>query len=244
MLGSLTAEAASTIIANLPSQDMIGTIGEPFAPYYAQTFEALSPGEASTLTIELAHAEGPNAAKFRVLVTEVLGYGDNFHPTTVLFESPVQIIDVGSPVTQLSIPLLNLQLQPGSRYAFILDAFVTRDGSWGTARAGTNSTYPNGEFYFNQGFGGDTRSEHFADQWFFAEAIYPYRFHDLAFEMTFVPEPSAAVLTLLGTGAAMLRRRRLPNATPAEQGGGAKRESRRVGSLRSGGFNPAQTRHL
>lgn len=213
IVGVLTLGCSASVIVNLPSEDSLSSIGEPFSPYYAQTFVALAPGSASGLTVELSHDEGEDAMEFRVLVTGVSGYGATFHPTTILYESSIQVLDVGSSVTLVHVDLPNLQLHSGDRYAFVLDAFGTRDGASGSARAGTNSTYAGGEFYFNQGFGGDTRAEHFASDWLFAEEIYPPAFHDLAFEMHFVPEPSTAILALSGVAAGLQRRRSIVNAS-------------------------------
>jgi hypothetical protein len=151
MLGVSNASAA--VIANLPSETSFGSLGEPFAPYFAQTFVALEPASATRLTLELSHDEGQDNMEFHVIITEVVGYGADFHPTTVLYESPLQTLERGAPVTLFQLFLPSIPLQTGVRYAFVLDAFVTRDGLSGTARAGTNGTYSDGEFYFNQGFG-------------------------------------------------------------------------------------------
>ena len=141
------------------------------------------------LAIELAGNSGPDDMDFHVLITEVSGSGSDFHPTTVLFESDTVTFNSAAPPTVVHIPLPNLALVPGKTYAFILDAFVTRDGSYGTAAIATKGTYTDGAFYFNQGSAGSSRTDHFADQWYFAESIYPMAFHDIAFQLSF--EPSA-----------------------------------------------------
>ncbi|WP_455220083.1 hypothetical protein [Kaarinaea lacus] len=136
--------------------------------------------------------------EFHVLITELTGSGSDFHPTTVLFESDTITFSSSAPATVIHIPLPTLALVPDSTYAFILDAFVTRDGVDGTALVAMNGTYADGAFYFNQGFGGDTRDEHFADEWFFGEALYPSVYHDIAFQMNYVPVPAA--IWLFGVG--------------------------------------------
>ena len=187
----------AAVIDNFPEETFLSSLGEPFSPYFAQTFTAL-PGVANDLAVLLAGYSGPDDVDFHLLITEVTGSGLDFHPTTVLFESPGITFSSSAPATVIHIPLPNLSLVPGNTYAFIFDAFVTRDGLDGTARVATNGTYADGAFYFNQGFGGDTRDEHFADQWFFAEAIYTPPYHDLAFQMNFIPAPAAA--WLFGSG--------------------------------------------
>ena len=172
------------VIDNFPGTAFLSALGEPFSPYFAQTFKAL-PGVATDLAIELAGNLGPDDVDFHVLLTEVSGSGLTFHPTVVLFESDTVTFSSAAPRTVVHIPLPNLALVPGKTYAFILDAFVTRDGSDGTARVATNGTYADGGFYFNQGFAGSSRADHFADQWFFAESIYPPDFHDIAFQLSF-----------------------------------------------------------
>ncbi len=205
--GPAATQASAAVIANFPSQTSLSSFGEPFAPYNVQTFRALAPGMASRLTIELSHDHGEDNTEFHVLLTEVTGYGQDFHPTKILYESPRQTLEWGSPVTRMDISLPNIPLQAGSRYAIVLDAFVTRDGLSGAARIGTNGSYAEGEFYFNHAFAGDTREDHFADSWFFTESIYPPDIHDLAFELEFIPEPSTFLLALCGTFMVWRRRR-------------------------------------
>lgn len=179
------AASLAQTIDNFPPEEFLSALGEPFAPYYAQTFVAL-PGVATDLAIEVAEQSGPDDLEFHVLITEVTGYGPAFRPTVVLFESST--IAFRGPVPAIiHVPIPNLTLVPGTRYAFVLDAFVTRDGVAGQARVGTNGSYPNGEFYFNQALVGNSRAEHFAAPWFFAESIYPTRYYDLAFQLNFAP---------------------------------------------------------
>ena len=68
------AVCVATPIDNFPSTASLGTLGEPFAPYFAQTFKAL-PGVATDLAIELAGDSGPDQVEFHVLFTEVVGRG-------------------------------------------------------------------------------------------------------------------------------------------------------------------------
>jgi hypothetical protein len=167
ILASAAHVSTADIIDNFPNEKFFSGIGEPFSPYFAQTFEAL-PGVAIDLAIELAGGSGADDMDFNLLITEVTGSGLNFHPTTVLYESSTITFSSSAPATVVHIPLPNLALEAGNTYAFILDAFVTRDGTYGTALVATNGTYLNGAFYFNQGFDGDSRAEHFAGQWNFS----------------------------------------------------------------------------
>ena len=189
--------AHAAVIDNFPGETFLSSLGEPFSPYFAQTSKAL-PGVANDLAVELEGNSGPDDVEFRVLITEVVGSGIDFHPTTVIFESDTITFSSLAPATVIHVPLPNLALVPDNTYAFVLDAFVTRDGLEGTARVATNGTYTDGAFYFNQGFDGDTRDEHFASQWFFAESIYTPPYHDMAFQMNYVPIPST--ILLLGSG--------------------------------------------
>jgi len=191
VLASAPGVCSAEVIDNFPGTAFLSALGEPFSPYFAQTFKAL-PGVVTDLAIELAGNLGPDDVDFHVLITEVSGSGLTFHPTVVLFESDTVTFSSAAPPTVVHIPLPNLALVPSKTYAFILDAFVTRDGSDGTALVATNGTYADGAFYFNQGFAGSSRTDHFADQWFFAESIYPPDFHDIAFQLSFA-EPDISV---------------------------------------------------
>ena len=205
----------AAVIDNFPGTVFLESLGEPFSPYYAQKFRAL-PGVATDLAIQLWGESGPDDIDFRVLVTEVSGSGLDFHPTAVLYESPTISFGSAEPPTVLHVPLPSLSLVTDNPYAFLLDAFVTRDGSEGRARVAMNGTYGEGAFYFNHGFAGDSREQHFGDAWFFAESLYPPDYHDIAFQLTFaepVPEPSS--LSLLVLGLPLLRRqcRQIRNMT-------------------------------
>jgi hypothetical protein len=174
------------VIKNFPGEAFLIGFGEPGAAYVAQTFTAL-PGGATDLAIELAGRSGPDDVDFHVLIAEVSGSGLNFHPTTVLFESDTITFNSSAPLTVIHIPLPNLALVPGNTYAFILDAFVTRDGFDGMADVATNGTYGDGACYFKNALTGGSRADHFADQWSFPESMYPPEHHDIAFQLTFGP---------------------------------------------------------
>jgi hypothetical protein len=120
---------------------------------------------------------------FVLLITEVVGSEIDVHPTTAIFESDTITFSSLAPAADIHAPLPDPALVPDNRYAFVPDAFETRNGLEGTARIATNGTYADGEFYFNQGLGGDTRDAHFANQWFFAESISISPYHDMAFQM-------------------------------------------------------------
>jgi len=75
------------VIDNFPRATFLRSLGEPYAPYFAQTFKAPS-GVVTQLEIELVRDLGPDDLDVRVLITEVSGSGSDFHPTAIVFESP------------------------------------------------------------------------------------------------------------------------------------------------------------
>jgi hypothetical protein len=201
------AASRADLLDNFPEATYVSSFGEPFSPYFAQTFVAPT-GAIDALAIRFyGDYDGAGEdAEFHLLITEVEGSGIAFHPTTIVYESGFLSLDSSAPPFATGhIPLPDLVLVPGVTYAFVLDAFVTRDGDDGTIRVGTNGTYAGGAFYWNQAFDGTTREEHFASEW---ESAAQTPHQDLAFQLYFVPEPSPALLLVTGLLGFGLRGRR------------------------------------
>lgn len=226
LVGALgPAASRADLIDNLPEATYISSFGEPFSPYFAQTFVAPA-GAIDDLAIRFyGDYDGAGEdAEFHLLITEVEGSGIDFHPTTIVYESGFLSLDSSAPPFATGhIPLPDLVLVPGATYAFVLDAFVTRDGDDGTIRVGTNGTYAGGAFYWNQAFDGTTREEHFASEW---DSAAQTNYQDLAFQLHFVPEPSPALLLVAGLLGFGLRARRSDLRSAGRAGGSASRPSR------------------
>jgi hypothetical protein len=208
-----TADAQAAEINLLPATTSVYAFGNsPTGGYYAQSFQAL-PGLAETLTFEMeSYAFNPalGDTNFHLLITGVqsntptiaIENQSPIRPSTVLFESGNMTVGADAGWTTFSVNLGGLSLVPGQTYAWVLDAFVTSNGmapagASVAAVGGETDVYPDGQFfYFNVANNGNDRSEQFASSdW---QNLSPSDHRDLAFQMTFIPEPSSLALATFG----------------------------------------------
>jgi hypothetical protein len=152
----------------------------------------------------------------RLLLTTVTVAADGIRPNQVLFEQAFSVPYVNPavfpvPPTELSLP--DISLIPGTEYAFILDAAADinlTDSAYPRAAVVLGEGYNGGRFFqyripfeTNGGVVG-TRASHFSSDWIeYAES----QNVDMAFDITFVPEPSAFALLAIGAIGFGIRRR-------------------------------------
>lgn len=155
------------VIDNLAQTSTFQPFGEIDTSYYGQTFKA-GGDFLQSLDFKINAVTGPDDTEYHVLITTVkdLG-GGQFQPGEVLkeVEGFVEPFDADTGLHQVHVNLKGVQLEEGKTYAFILDAFVTRDGSNGTSHVGsTGNAYTDGQLvYFN--VVGGTRADHFNANW-------------------------------------------------------------------------------
>lgn len=145
--------------------------------------------------------------QLRLLVTEfTIGTG-GFRPGTILYESDprtIPYIPPFTPLEQVDFALPDIELEPNTQYAFIVDAFTDQnqaDEIYPRGSTATANGYDGGTYYYavappgQNGLAGGTRPEHFAGTWY---SFSPDMNVDMAFTITFVPEPSTYGLAACG----------------------------------------------
>jgi len=185
--------------------------------YFAQTFTTPATSSAvdrvgfyinnSTISPYMGYnVAGP--VTLRVLLTSIVFDGTGFHPDQVLSESSPVVIphkEVGSqPFWDfIDVDVPDVSLQPSAQYAFLLDAaddLNLQDDVHAFAQVASANGYNGGQFWdtripWDQNGGNiGTRQQNFAQTWNTFPASQNV---DMAFRITFVPEPSAWLLGLL-----------------------------------------------
>jgi hypothetical protein len=148
-------------------------IGEHYSvtiAYWAQTFTAAG-RTPTTLTIPMFNNLAASPFRFRVLLVEALGGAGQFTPGAVLWESSdAAIPEIPAPdPTEITFKVKGVRLTAGSRYAWVVDSYSTRDGVMdvGLLMANIGNTappYAAGEAYW-QAASGQGRTADFAASW-------------------------------------------------------------------------------
>ena len=158
-------------IENLTHTTTLQPFGEPSGvtvPYYGQTFMA-GGDHMQSLDFKI-NGYGVGETKYHLLITTVKNGlpAGQFQPDQVIkeIEGFTEPSDADHSLHQVHVNLKGLDLVEGQTYAFILDSFVTRDGTSDSASVGANNTYLDGEFiaYFVPA-GPNTRDDHFNADW-------------------------------------------------------------------------------
>ena len=182
-------------IENLTHTNTIQFFGEPSGvttAYYGQTFKA-GGDHMQSLDFKISASGGPGDTKYHLLIVSVKTLpGGEFQPDQVIKEIDgfTEPFDLDFSLHQVHVNLKGLELVDEQTYAFVLDSFVTRDGTHDAASVGTNSTYLDGEFvslFLADGL--STRDDHFNADWGEDPSL------DLAFKAVFSDEGN----TIFGT---------------------------------------------
>jgi hypothetical protein len=159
------------------------------------------------------NTNGP--VNFRLLLTSVVHDATGIRPNQVLFESaPVSIPYVPPtpvpPFSFIQVAVPDVQLSPATEYAYVLDAATDEnltDNVAARAAVLRGVGYDGGQFFSYrvpwEQTGGviGPRSTHFAADW----AEFPAADNvDMAFKITFVPEPTGYVLMGIGSAGVFL----------------------------------------
>ena len=170
--------------------------------YVAQTFKAIgSPLTSVEFLIDGQQEGGTDgtALKYRVLITTVVGTGDDVKPKTVIFESGIlsEPIDGNHAFHHVTVSTGALDLTAGQTYAIVLDASPTNQVSGDPTfvgsllatshKASAGADYVDGHVFWH--FTGASRDAVFADNWS------DYDDQDLAFRLNF----SSDGVTINGT---------------------------------------------
>jgi len=154
----------------------------------------------------------------RVLLTSLAIDAGGRRPDQVLFESaPVTIpyTDDVAPLSLVEVTLPDVGILPSTEYAFVLDAatdLTLQDDVAPRGQVQKGEGYNGGRFFSYrvpwEQTGGivGPRSAHFAADW--AEFT-PEQNVDMAFQITFVPEPPSLIFAACGACLALVLRRRL-----------------------------------
>jgi Ca2+-binding RTX toxin-like protein len=139
--------------------------------YFGQTFVAEG-SRLNSISFKIDSTTGPDATEFKFLLVTTAPTANGFHPGSVLFESSVlvQPTDGDNAYQIVTIDLGSLPVTPGQQYAFLLDAFATKDGSDGLSQLGASFFGSTGSAYAGQHFvtldaDAGTRATHFAADW-------------------------------------------------------------------------------
>lgn len=142
--------------------------------YWAQTFIATGRSPATLTIAALNNLPGdvpPAPFRFKMLLVEAPGTAGLFIPGAILWESgPVSISEVQSPqYSEVTFKIRGVHLTVGSRYAWVLDAYSTRDGAADVGQLMANMgrevpPYTQGEAYWRIATG-QGRDVDFASPW-------------------------------------------------------------------------------
>jgi hypothetical protein len=189
-----TAGASITIdtLSSWDGSSAILSFGEPNVAYVGQTFRALDT-ELANIEVVLDGLDWvgePHSTSFHLLVAPLAPTNDRPDLNNILFESNPLATSLNQGYETFNVPL-NVSVIPGETYMFVLDAFVAFDGLYSDAAIGVNpdSYSDGGVLFLNVEESAPTlRTDHDAEAWTVSTVL-----SDLAFQMTFVPEPSTAV---------------------------------------------------
>lgn len=227
---ALAVPAVADSIDHLPPFLYVNGFGERVSgvanntSYFAQSFVAPSGALLSLEFAMRAQSAGTDNVEdnvFRLLITETETPGGptTIRPTNscggspgVCFESADLTMGLSDPDTTFNVDLGSLILTPGQTYAFVLDGFVTAENSDGVpaksavGATGSLSGYPDGHFFSRNltDASGSSRTDHFAEV---GGTWNDTLDEDLAFRLTFVPEPGTALMLGAGLLGLALRRR-------------------------------------
>ncbi len=201
--GLANADATIDTLSLWDGETHVGAMGEPNTAYFGQSFVALDEQitSLSFLLDGLDDVENnqPDETTFNVLITPLSPSGDLPNFDSILYESGPYSTTLEAGYESFTIDL-DVSVQPGQSYMWILDAFVAFDGEAGTAAiAATYDAYEDGEFRFRnllESPNTGTRLDHDDAGWLIVQPPSPGEIPtvDAAFSMTFVPEPTSAVI--------------------------------------------------
>lgn len=180
------------------------------ASYWAQTFYAPSEKVGDLKIWGLNNEQYPGSVfDFRLLITATNSdYG--FQPTSVLYESPKVSLN-NQFITGLTFDLSQLTFAQGTKYAFVIDSYVTRDGliDIGQFMVNTNpDAYPAGGSYALIATG-NGRPADLNARWNLMDNLTISFSLDATNAVSAIPEPETYSLLLAGlavVGAAAKRR--------------------------------------
>ena len=188
-------------------EKQLGGFGEPNTAYVGQSFVALGERiEALSFLLDGRDDMGenqPGVTEFHVLITPLAATGDRPDFDNILFESSLYSTTLNTGWEAFDVNL-DIPVQSGQRYMWVLDAFCSFDGEAGTAvLAASYDSYDNGEFRFRNIYDppyNGTRPDHDDKEWLIVQPPDPGETPtvDAAFSMTFIPEPTfGAILCIL-----------------------------------------------
>lgn len=189
-----TLTGASELLESLgesgPGSSVIG--------YYGQTFMAEGDLSQISLAIDPRDSNGDPTFEFRILVVEI-AEGD-IRPTTVLFET--DLLEISGPDPQVvTVQTGVLDLEPGTTYGIIIDAYSGFDGILGNAGvAAVDQGDPNGQFFYLETPDSGTREEHFDDTW----EVFANNALDMALDLDFIDAATTENAPLFIDGADLL----------------------------------------
>ena len=147
LLLATCSASGDTVVDNLAAEGTTTGFGEQAPAYWAQSFIPAA-RRLRELTLRLASSSGPDDTDFRILIVETAGVDLDIIPTSVLFESATVTFpfDNTFPInngifTDVTVDFPNIELDMGTQYAFVLDAFVANDGIGGSAGSPFNNDY-------------------------------------------------------------------------------------------------------
>ncbi len=201
--GLANADATIDTLSLWDGENEVRGLGEPNTAYFGQSFVAW--GERITSLsfmldgLDDVENNEPDNTTFNVLITPLAPSGDLPDFDNILYESGPYSTALETGYETFALDL-DIPVQAGQGYMWVLDAFVAFDGEAGTAAiAATYNTYADGEFRFrnvldppNTG----TRYDHDDEGWLIMQPPSTGEIPtvDAAFSMTFVPEPTSAVI--------------------------------------------------
>ncbi len=130
------ADATIDTLSLWDGETQVAGFGEPYAPYIGQSFVALDE-RITSLSFLLDGQDDvednePDTTDFHLLITPLAPTGDRPDFDNILFESTSYSTTLDTGYELFTIDL-DVAVQPGQSYMWVLDSFVTFDGEAGTA---------------------------------------------------------------------------------------------------------------
>ena len=206
--GLANADASIDTLSLWDGEKQLRGFGEPNTAYVGQSFVALDT-RITSLSFMLDGLDDvennePDNTTFNVLITPLAPSGDLPDFDNILYESGPYSTTLETGYETFTLDL-DIPVQPGQSYMWVLDAFVAFDGEAGTAAiAATFNAYADGEFRFRNIAdlpNDETRYDHDEEGWLIVQPPSTGEIPtvDAAFSMTFVPEPASFLLLSLAS---------------------------------------------